>query len=203
MPTLDDTPTIPQLAATAGNDSLLVSEKGGSGSSLVKRVPAGMITHGFTHAWRIDYTNDAFKLAATTCTVTLKAITNPSLIVKAQSFLVTPFAGSGVSSATVAIGNDNPDIYTEEQSIISGTDVAGTSNINGGDELQGETAELSGHLNSATKDLIATFVFNTNAATGSPLATVLTAGEILILVGIMEPTEYEGLVDLTTSNDLT
>ena len=57
MPTLDDTPTLDRLAAVSLQDSLLISEKGGNGSTLVRRIPAALTNLGFTHAWVVNYDN--------------------------------------------------------------------------------------------------------------------------------------------------
>ena len=188
MPTLDDTPTLQTLGGLKGHDSFIVSDKDGSGSSLIKRVPSALVTMGFSHGWLFNYDNASIAATAGHGATDFDVYTFDAndRVDRAMLICTKAFTGSGLSAATVRVGVEDQNT----QGYIADTSVFAVG-----------FAENSGALIDTEVDTIGTYDDPTNAdtlrITFNPDAAnaTLTAGQFVVLVNIVNPTHFEDCLD--------
>ena len=188
MTTLDDTPTLQTLGELKGHDSFIVSDKDGSGSSLIKRVPSALVTMGFSHGWLFNYDNASIAATAGHGATDFDVYTFDAndRVDRAMLICTKAFTGSGLSAATVRVGVEDQNT----QGYIADTSVFAVG-----------FAENSGALIDTEVDTIGTYDDPTNAdtlrITFNPDAAnaTLTAGQFVVLVNIVNPTHFEDCLD--------
>ena len=187
MPTLDDLPTLAKNAAIAANDSLAISNEDSGGGSKVQQVPAALLTHGFTHAFRLDYDSASVALAATgSGEINLMALTEGSVVTEVGVIVSTYFDGPSISGYTIIAGRTgDPNGY------LTATEMEVTNAVftkNTGVELDTEAEVQAGDIIGSGQSLSVTLT-----ATGANLDTA-TPGSCIVLASIIEPSEYATLV---------
>lgn len=187
MPTLDDLPTLAKNAAIAANDSIAISNENLGGGSKIQQVPAALLTHGFTHAFRLDYDSVSVALAATTTgEINLMALTEGSVVTEVGLIVSTHFAGGSISGYTLAAGRTgatNGYLVAAEMEITNAV-----FRKNTGGELDTEAEIWTGDLIGSGQSLSVTIT-----STGDNLDTA-TQGSCIVLASIIEPSEYATLV---------
>tara|TARA_A100001037_G_scaffold282506_1_gene287149 strand:- start:2763 stop:3335 length:573 start_codon:yes stop_codon:yes gene_type:complete len=187
MPTLDDIPILPQITALSANDSIVVSETGGSGSSLVKRIPAALLSLGFTHAFRIDYDNAL--LTGSSATLTLMALTEGSVVTAAGVMVSTAFDGTDISSVVVDVDRTgSAEAYIKDMEVEATNEVF---NRNTGALLDVEAEEQVGDIIPSGQSLLVDFASSTS---GSTDLDDLTQGSLIVFVNVVDPSEFATLV---------
>ena len=185
MPTLDDLPIIPKLAAIQANDLIAVSETS-TGCSRVRAVPAALIAQGFTHAWRIDYNNSGLLGETTDNTnvvVSLGLIAAGSMVERARMVVVTEFAG--ITALTAQLGRTGSDAgYLAAADIIGGARVFQDT---GSLILADNDMDV---VTGADQYLIVTFNPGSSDAVDE-----LTAGSLYILVSMTKLADYAGIAE--------
>jgi hypothetical protein len=193
MPTLDDTPTLDQLVAVSPQDSLLVSEKGGSGSSLVRRIPAALTNLGFTHAWVVNYDNSTIAADTdTTADVPLHTRTTTEKISNMWVICTEAFtkaAGAAFTTYKIDIGDTTDG---DRDNFIDDFDAKVVNSIaqNTGGSIGGSAAvALAGDIvlrvtaNGANLD-------DTAAAAGA-------TGQVVVLATIYDVADFKDIVSAT------
>lgn len=186
MPTLDDLPILAKNAAVAANDSIAVSNENLDGGSKIQQVPAALLTHGFTHAFRLDFDSASVAKAATTSgEINLVALTQGSVVTKVAAIVSTHFAGGSISSYTLDVGRTG-----DIDGYIDGMEMEITNAVytsNQGVELDTEGEVQLGDVIASGQSLSVTInaSHNTNTA---------TQGSCIILASIIEPSEFATLV---------
>ena len=95
MPTLDDTTTLVKNVAIAANDSLVVSNKDSSSSSLIQQVPAALALEGFTHAWVINFDNATLAADSSgACALSLFTFVANQIVIRARLIVTEAFTNS-------------------------------------------------------------------------------------------------------------
>ena len=189
MPTLDDTPTLQTLGGLKGNDSLIVSDKDGGGSSLIKRVPSALVTMGFSHGWLFNYDNASIAATAGHGATDFDVYTFDAndRVDRAMLICTKAFTGQSLSAAVVRVGVNDQAV----QGYIADTSVTAVG-----------FAENSGSAIDAEVDTVGTYDDPTDAdtlrVTFNPTGCNnddLTAGQFVVLVNIVNPTHFEDCLD--------
>ena len=193
MPTLDDTPTLDRLAAVSLQDSLLISEKGGNGSTLVRRIPAALTNLGFTHAWVVNYDNGTIAADEDTTAdvhlhtrIATEKISN-MWIICTEAFVKAD--GSAFTTYKVDVG-DNTD--AERDNFIDDFDAKVVNSIaqNTGGSIGGSAAvALAGDI-----DLRVTA---NGANLDDTAAGVSAAGQVVVLATIYDLPDFKDIVPAT------
>jgi len=189
MPTLDDTPILQTLGELKGHDSLIVSDKDGGGSSLIKRVPSALVTMGFSHGWLFNYDNATLAAAdnANAQNFDLYTFDANDRVDRAMLICTKAFTGNSLSAAVVRVGVEDQSV----QGYIADTSVTAVG-----------FAENSGALIDTEVDTVGTYDDPTDAdtlrVTFNPTGCNnddLTAGQFVVLVNIVNPTHFEDCLD--------
>ena len=189
MPTLDDTPTLQTLGELKGHDSFIVSDKDGSGSSLIKRVPSALVTMGFSHGWLFNYNNSTLAAADNENAQNFDLYTFDAndRVDRAMLVCTKAFTGQSLSAAVVRVGVEDQSV----QGYIADTSVTAVG-----------FAENSGALIDLEVDTVGTYDDPTDAdtlrVTFNPTGCNnddLTAGQFVVLVNIVNPTHFEYCLD--------
>ena len=189
MPTLDDTPTLQTLGELKGHDSFIVSDKDGSGSSLIKRVPSALVTMGFSHGWLFNYNNSQLAAAdnANAQNFDLYTFDANDRVDRAMLICTKAFTGPSLSAAVVRVGVEDQSV----QGYIADTSVTAVG-----------FAENSGALIDLEVDTVGTYDDPTDAdtlrVTFNPTGCNnddLTSGQFVVLVNIVNPTHFEDCLD--------
>tara|TARA_R100001082_G_scaffold43108_1_gene22901 strand:- start:1207 stop:1776 length:570 start_codon:yes stop_codon:yes gene_type:complete len=186
MPTLDDTTTLQKNVAVAGNDSLVISNKDSSASSLVQQVPAAQVLGGFSHAWLFNFDSPTYAVASDSTTVDLLTITSTQFVDNAAVVVTKVFNPSGTATIEVGIEDDDADGY------IDGADLKTIAYLRGtGDLLEtpAENAAVAVHNPTDGDTLRVTF-----ANGGSQNLSTATTGQVVVLVNIVDTAEYVDLI---------
>ena len=189
MPTLDDTPILQTLGELKGHDSLIVSDKDGGGSSLIKRVPSALVTMGFSHGWLFNYDNSQLAAADNTDAQNFDLYTFDAndRVDRAMLIVTKAFTGPSLGTCVVRVGVEDQSV----QGYIADTNVKAVG-----------FAENSGALIDDEVDTIGTYDDPTDAdtlrVTFNPATCKnkdLTAGQFVVLVNIVNPTHFEDCLD--------
>ena len=189
MPTLDDTPTLQTLGGLKGNDSFIISDKDGSGSSLIKRVPSALVTMGFSHGWLFNFDNSKIAAAANEDAQDFDVYTFDAndRVDRAMLICTKAFTGTDLSGANVRVGVEDQAV----QGYIADTSVTAVG-----------FAENSGTAIDSEVDTVGTYDDPTDAdtlrITFNPATCKnkdLTAGQFVVLVNIVNPTHFEDCLD--------
>tara|TARA_R100001443_G_scaffold63281_2_gene73104 strand:- start:699 stop:1274 length:576 start_codon:yes stop_codon:yes gene_type:complete len=189
MPTLDDTPTLQTLGGLKGNDSFIISDKDGGGSSLIKRVPSALVTMGFSHGWLFNYDNSTLAAADNANAQDFDVYTFDAndRVDRAMLICTKAFTGGSLSAAVVRVGVQDQSV----QGYIADTSVTAVG-----------FAENSGALIDTEVDTVGTYDDPTDAdtlrITFNPTGCNnddLTAGQFVVLVNIVNPTHFEDCLD--------
>jgi len=189
MPTLDDTPTLQTLGGLKGNDSLIVSDKDGTGGSRIRRVPSALVTMGFSHGWLFNFDNSKIAAAANEDAQDFDVYTFDAndRVDRAMLICTKAFTGTDLSGANVRVGVEDQAV----QGYIADTSVTAVG-----------FAENSGTAIDSEVDTVGTYDDPTDADTlritfdpaGCDSAD-LTAGQFVVLVNIVNPTHFEDCLD--------
>lgn len=129
-------------------------------------------TNGFTHKWKIKYTDiDEGSGATDTVTASLMASPVDFVVTKAAINVVTAFTGSGGLAVEVGTDGDPNNFITSTSVLTAGPTITGAG---------ATPTTLAGSFAAASDAIEALF---TNSVSGSPSA--LTAGEIDIYLGVL------------------
>ena len=189
MPTLDDTPTLQTLGGLKGNDSLIVSDKDGTGGSRIRRVPSALVTMGFSHGWLFNYNNSQLAAAdnANAQNFDLYTFDANDRVDRAMLVCTKAFTGQSLSAAVVRVGVEDQSV----QGYIADTSVTAVG-----------FAENSGALIDLEVDTVGTYDDPTDAdtlrVTFNPTGCNnddLTSGQFVVLVNIVNPTHFEDCLD--------
>ena len=188
MPTLDDTPTLATLGGLKGHDSLIVSDKDGTGGSRIRRVPSALVPMGFSHGWLFNYDN------ADIATTSGHAATNFDVytfdandrVDRAMLICTKAFTGSGLGAAVVRVGVNDQAV----QGYIADTSVFAVGFAeNSGTAIDTEVDTIGTYDDPTDADTLR-ITFNPDAANNA-----LTAGQFVVLVNIVNPTHFEDCLD--------
>lgn len=187
MPTLDDLPTLAKNAAVAANDSIAVSNENLGGGSKIQQVPAALLTHGFTHAFRLDFDSASVAKAATgSGEINLMSLTEGSVVTEVGVVVSTNFDGPSITSYTIIAGRTgDPNGY------LTATEMEVTNAVfikNTGVELDTEAEVQTGDVIGSGQSLSVTLT-----SVGANLDTA-TQGSCIVLASIIEPSEFATLV---------
>jgi hypothetical protein len=174
MPTLDDTTTLQKNVAVAANDSLVISNKDSSGSSLIQQVPAAQILNGFSHAWLFNFDSASYAVSST------QFIDNAAVVV------TTAFNPSGTATIEVGIEDDDADGY------IDGADLKTVAYLRGTGPLldtPAEDAAVAVHNPTDSDTLRVTF-----ANGSSQNLSTATTGQVVVLVNIVDTADFADIV---------
>jgi len=189
MPTLDDTPTLATLGGLKGNDSLIVSDKDGTGGSRIRRVPSALVTMGFSHGWLFNYDNSQLAAADNTTAQDFDVYTFDAndRVDRAMLICTKAFTGPSLGATVVRVGVNDQEV----QGYIADTSVTAVG-----------FAENSGNLIDLEVDTVGTYDDPTDAdtlrITFNPATCKnkdLTAGQFVVLVNIVNPTHFEDCLD--------
>jgi hypothetical protein len=195
MPTLDDLKTLPSVGTPTpriASDDLLVihdSSMDASGPSKIKQVPAGIIAKGFTDAYVVNYDNSELAAQGTDNTdevITLFTTPANAAVTRVRMVVTTPFAG--ITACNVLIGDaDDDDAFIASVSVKDELVVENT-----GAELD---TKQEIEFNTATKAFNITF----DPASNGDEIQELTAGQLIVLVEVVDASDYANLASLITA----
>ena len=189
MPTLDDTPTLPTLGGLKGNDSLIVSDKDGTGSSLIKRVPSALVTMGFSHGWLFNYDNATLAANDNADAQDFDVYTFDAndRVDRAMLICTKAFTGESLSAAVVRVGveDQNTQGYIEDTSVTA----IGFGENSGA--LIDTEVDVVGAYDDPTDADTLRITFNPTGCNNDDL----TAGQFVVLVNIVNPTHFEDCLD--------
>ena len=189
MPTLDDTPILQTLGELKGHDSLIVSDKDGGGSSLIKRVPSALVTMGFSHGFLFNFDNSQLAAADNTDAQSFDVYTFDAndRVDRAMLICTKAFTGPSLGATVVRVGVNDQAV----QGYIADTSVLAVG-----------FAENSGTAIDTEVDTVGTYDDPTDAdtlrITFNPATCKnkdLTAGQFVVLVNIVNPTHFEDCLD--------
>jgi len=188
MPTLDDTTTLQKNVAIAANDAVCISNKDSSASSQIQQAPAALAVEGFSHAWLINYDNSTLAAADNASAINFDLFTFGAnhRLNKARLVVPVAFAGSGLSDATVVVGveDDNADGLIESISVNAITAAESTGDL--------VDTKLEGANNPTDADTLR-LTFDPAGCNNDDL----TAGQLVLLVNIIDISDYKDLVPAT------
>ena len=187
MPTFADKATLPKNLEISGKDVFPVSNTSrGKTGSRIEQVPAALVCD-YSHAFLFNFNSASVFLDNRYATVTLTSFDGNQIIDNAAVIITKPFVGLG-SSPVVDLGIHDLDTDGDgvPDNIVNGValNALGAGTLNRG---TGEAAEAVLCPNGDT--LRATF----DATTGSKLNTA-TAGQVVILVNIIDVNEYTDII---------
>ena len=198
MPTLDDLKTLQSVGTPTpriASDDLLVlhdASMDASGPSKIKQVPAGIIAKGFTDAYVVNYDNSELAAQGTDNTdelITLFTTPANAAITRVRMVVTVPFAG--ITTCNVSVGDaDGADHFIAAVSVKDELVVENT-----GAELD---TKQEIEFNTSTK------AFNINFDPGTPSPgeelQELTAGQLIVLVEVVDAADYANLASLITAS---
>ena len=188
MPTLDDTPTLRSNGALKGHDSLIVSDKDGTGGTRVQRVPSALVTNGFSHGWLFNYDNPTIAATAGHAETSFDVYTFDAndRVDRVMVICTEAFVGTGVSAAVVNVGIQDEDVdgYINDANVY----ILGTMENNG--TLLETAADVVGGYNNPTDADLLRISFDPNGANAT-----LTAGQFVVLANIVNPTHFKDCLD--------
>ena len=186
MPTLDDTTTLVKNVAIAANDSLVISNKDSSGSSLIQQVPAAQIVGGYSHAWLFNFDSPSYAVNSDNAIVDLHTFTATQFVNKAAVIVTEGFNPSGTAVIDVGVNDGNDDAYINNLSIKAITVVNNT----GADIDTGAASTAFAVDNPTDGDTLAAEFTN---GSSQNLSTA-TTGQLIVLVNIIDTAEYVDLI---------
>jgi len=189
MPTLDDTPILQTLGGLKGNDSFIVSDKDGGGSSLIKRVPSALVTMGFSHGWLFNFDNSQLAAAdnADAQDFDLYTFDANDRVDRAMLVCTKAFTGNSLSAAVVRVGVNDQAVqgYIADTSVVA---VGFAENSGTAIDLEVDTV---GTYDDPTDADTLRVTFNPTGCNNDDL----TAGQFVVLVNIVNPTHFEDCLD--------
>ena len=187
MPTLDDTPILQTLGGLKGNDSFIVSDKDGGGSSLIKRVPSALVTMGFSHGWLFNYDNANIAATSGSDATNFDVYTFDAndRVDRAMLICTKAFTGTGLGAAVVRVGASGV-----VQGYIADTSVFAVGFAENSGSAIDDEVDTVGAYDDPTDANTLRITFNPDAANAT-----LTAGQFVVLVNIVNPTHFEDCLD--------
>jgi len=186
MPTLDDTTTLQKNVAIAANDSLVISNKDSTGSSLIQQVPAAQIIGGYSHAWLFNFNSATYAVDATSATVDLVTFSSTHRVDKAACVVTTAFNPSGTAVIDVGIQDEDTDDYIDNLDMKT---VGFTKNSGDAVETPAEDAASAVSDPTDADTLRVTF---TNG--GSQNLSTATTGQLVLLVNVIDINDYVDII---------
>ena len=189
MPTLDDTPILQTLGELKGHDSLIVSDKDGGGSSLIKRVPSALVTMGFSHGFLFNFDNSQLAAADNTDAQSFDVYTFDAndRVDRAMLICTKAFTGPSLGTAVVRVGVNDQAV----QGYIADTSVKAVGFAeNSGTAIDDEVDTVGTYDNPTDADTLR-ITFNPATCKNKDL----TAGQFVVLVNIVNPTHFEDCLD--------
>ena len=188
MPTLDDTPILQTLGELKGHDSLIVSDKDGTGGSKIRRVPSALVTMGFSHGWLFNYDNANIAATSGSDATNFDVYTFDAndRVDRAMLICTKAFTGTGLGAAVVRVGVNDESV----QGYIADTSVFAIGFAeNSGSDIDNEVDTVGTYHDPTDADTLR-ITFNPDAANAT-----LTAGQFVVLVNIVNPTHFEDCLD--------
>tara|TARA_R100000655_G_scaffold29884_1_gene60388 strand:+ start:151 stop:645 length:495 start_codon:yes stop_codon:yes gene_type:complete len=162
----------------------------GSGPSKIKQVPAGIITKGFTDAYVVNFNNSELLAQGTDNTdelITLFTTPANSAVTRVRVVVTVPFAG--ITACNISVGDaDGVDHFIAAVSVLDELVVENT-----GAELD---TKQEIEFNTATK----AFNINFDPASNGDELQELTAGQLIVLVEVVDADDYASLAALITAS---
>tara|TARA_R100000742_G_C4213348_1_gene39098 strand:+ start:26 stop:595 length:570 start_codon:yes stop_codon:yes gene_type:complete len=186
MPTLDDTTTLQKNVAIAANDSLVISNKDSTGSSLIQQVPAAQIIGGYSHAWLFNFNSATYAVDATSATVDLVTFSSTHRVDKAACVVTTAFNPSGTAVIDVGIQDEDTDDYIDNLDMKT---VGFTKNS--GDAVETPAEDAASDVSDPT-DADTLRVTFTNG--GSQNLSTATTGQLVLLVNVIDINDYVDII---------
>lgn len=189
MPTLDDTPILQTLGALKGHDSLIVSDRDGSGSSLVKRVPSALVTMGFSHGFLFNFDNSQLAAADNTDAQNFDVYTFDAndRVDRAMLICTKAFTGPSLGTTVVRVGVNDQAV----QGYIADTSVTAVGFAENSGSLIDTEVDTVGSYDDPTDGDTLRITFNPATCKNKDL----TAGQFVVLVNIVNPTHFEDCLD--------
>ena len=190
MPTLDDLSTLPTVGnpspRIASDDLLVLHDADWGGGSKIKQVPAGVIAKGFTDAYVVNFDNSELVGETTANTdelITLFTTPANAAVTRVRVVVTKPFVG--LTTCNITVGDaDGANHFIASASVKDELVVENT-----GAELD---TKQEIEFNTSTK------AFNINfdpASNGEDLGD-LTAGQLIVLVEVVDAADYANLASL-------
>jgi len=194
MPTLDDLKTLPSVGTPTpriASDDLLVlhdASMDGSGPSKIKQVPAGIIAKGFTDAYVVNYTTPAAETVDDTDElITLFTTPANAAVTRVRMVVTVPFAG--ITTCNVSVGDaDNAAHFIAAVTVKDELVVENTG------------AELDTKQEIEFNTTAKAFNINFDPGSGADALDELTAGQLIVLVEVVEAADYANLAALITAS---
>jgi len=189
MPTLDDTPILQTLGALKGHDSLIVSDRDGSGSSLVKRVPSALVTMGFSHGFLFNFDNSQLAAADNTDAQNFDVYTFDAndRVDRAMLICTKAFTGPSLGTTVVRVGVNDQAV----QGYIADTSVTAVGFAENSGSLIDTEVDTVGSYDDPTDGDTLRITFNPATCKNKDL----TAGQFVVLVNIVNPTHFADCLD--------
>lgn len=191
MARLDDITTLPTNLELAGNDSLVIADKSFNGGTFAKQIPAAIIAK-YSHAFLFNFNSASIYKNSRFATPNLINFDGNQIIDNAAVIVTEPFVGLG-SDPAIDLGlhpSDNVDASGNQDLIPDNLvnrisiNALGAATFN-----QGTNEATDAILCSNGNHLRATFDANQNNVLNSA-----TAGQVVILVNIIDVNDYKDLV---------
>jgi len=189
MPTLDDTPILQTLGELKGHDSLIVSDKDGGGSSLIKRVPSALVTMGFSHGFLFNFDNSQLAAADNTDAQSFDVYTFDAndRVDRAMLICTKAFTGPSLGATVVRVGVNDQAV----QGYIADTSVTAVGFAENSGSLIDTEVDTVGTYDDPTDGDTLRITFNPATCKNKDL----TAGQFVVLVNIVNPTHFEDCLD--------
>tara|TARA_R100001015_G_C4632216_1_gene195503 strand:- start:2044 stop:2619 length:576 start_codon:yes stop_codon:yes gene_type:complete len=189
MPTLDDTPILQTLGELKGHDSLIVSDKDGSGSSLIKRVPSALVTMGFSHGFLFNFDNSQLAAADNTDAQSFDVYTFDAndRVDRAMLICTKAFTGPSLGATVVRVGVNDQAV----QGYIADTSVTAVGFAENSGSLIDTEVDTVGSYDDPTDGDTLRITFNPATCKNKDL----TAGQFVVLVNIVNPTHFQDCLD--------
>jgi len=188
MPTFADKKILAQNLEISGKDVFPVSNSSrGKTGSRIEQVPAAIVSN-YTHAFLINFDSASFAVASTTKNVDLKTFSN-QVIIRDAAFIVTK-AFVGIHSGADAHLTDSNADGTQNIHFLRTVPIASVGAEIMNSNPAGATVEPAETLLiPAGRKIMARF-----SSGGSNNLNQATAGQVVILVNIIDVNEYINIV---------
>lgn len=192
MARLDDITTLPTNLELAGNDSLVIADKSFNGGTFAKQIPAAIIAK-YSHAFLFNFNSASVFIDDRFATPHLISFDGNQIIDNAAVIVTEPFAGNLGSDPAIDLGlhpSDNVDASGNQDLIPDNLvnrlsiNALGAATFN-----QGTNEATDAILCPNGNHLRATFDANSNKKLHHA-----TAGQVVILVNIIDVNDYKDLV---------
>ena len=195
MPTLDDIPTLRKNINIAADDSIAISNKDSSGSTLIQQVPAGKILNGFTHSYLFNFDSPAFAIAGTSANVDVHTFSSTEFVRAAVAIVTEAFSFGNTLTISAGVHDEDgasPNNYIQDLNLKAiGASYSTTDTTRTGEDLDTSAAGASQPLDDPT-DLD---TLRISFASGGGNLSTATAGQVLVLVNIWDMNHFKDLVD--------